>query len=656
MVRFNGKNFGPQVTRFDDRAKVWMSYYPLDGQGLESPDEELILHFYLRNVWGSGPISADEVFQDFRRRVGSGSYSFAAPDEVTKKLNYFITVITGERDHGLLSLIKISSTEDCAFAVIYSRKFSGPATRLRDDMTDWLRHDLKSDGGVSKEIGQIGFDASWINVLETMGRHDNPGFAPSPPDKAEANTLVPQSREATPEEQAQPTRTPKRIRVGGQMEQAKWIFHPNPEYPPLAKMARIQGTVRLEAILGKDGTVQDLKVLGGHPLLVKAALDAVAQWRYQPTLFNGEPVEVVTEIEVNFSLSEGPGRGQPGAEGSAPQVTKGPAQEQPTRDTAAAEQGKPGQAIEPGAANEAGSPQEMVRHGDDYHLGRNGVKRDDAEAARWYRKAAEQGYAEGQINLGLMYQSGEGVKQDYAEAVSWYPKAAEQGVALAESDLGVMYSKGLGVKRDDAEAVSWYRKAAEQGLAVARVNLGAKYEHGGGVKQDYTEAASWYRKAAEQGSALGQEYLGNMYLKGQGVDQDYVEAVSWYRKAAEQGYAEGQYNLGNMYFKGEGVKQDYAEAVSWYRRAAEQGVAVAQVDLGAMYSNGLGVKQDYAEAVSWCRKAADQGDAIAQYNLGIMYENGRGVKEDLEQARQWFRKAAEQGHDEAKKALDRIGK
>jgi periplasmic protein TonB len=98
--------------------------------------------------------------------------------------------------------------------------------------------------------------------------------------------------------------TPKRIRVGGQVEQAKWIFHPNPEYPPLAKMARIQGSVRLEAVISKDGTIQDLKVLSGHPLLVKAALDAVARWRYQPTLLNGEPVEVVTEIDVNFTLSE----------------------------------------------------------------------------------------------------------------------------------------------------------------------------------------------------------------------------------------------------------------------------------------------------------------------------------------------------------------
>jgi protein TonB len=98
--------------------------------------------------------------------------------------------------------------------------------------------------------------------------------------------------------------TPKRIRVGGQVEAAKAIYRPSPEYPPLAKMARIQGVVRLEAVISKDGTIQDLKVLSGHPLLVKSAMEAVQKWRYQPTLLNGEPVEVVTEIDVNFTLQE----------------------------------------------------------------------------------------------------------------------------------------------------------------------------------------------------------------------------------------------------------------------------------------------------------------------------------------------------------------
>jgi protein TonB len=107
----------------------------------------------------------------------------------------------------------------------------------------------------------------------------------------------PPTREATKSKQI-------RVRLGGQVEAAKLIFQVKPEYPPLAKMARIQGTVRLEAVISADGTIQNLRILGGHPLLVKAAMEAVARWRYQPTLLNGEPVEVLTEIDVNFTLAE----------------------------------------------------------------------------------------------------------------------------------------------------------------------------------------------------------------------------------------------------------------------------------------------------------------------------------------------------------------
>jgi len=97
---------------------------------------------------------------------------------------------------------------------------------------------------------------------------------------------------------------PRLYRVGGDVIAAHALYQPRPVYPPLAIMAHVQGMVMLQAILGKDGTVQDLKVLSGHPLLVRAALDAVKTWRYQPTLLNSEPVDVLTEIDVNFNLGE----------------------------------------------------------------------------------------------------------------------------------------------------------------------------------------------------------------------------------------------------------------------------------------------------------------------------------------------------------------
>jgi len=101
-----------------------------------------------------------------------------------------------------------------------------------------------------------------------------------------------------------PKVAPSRIRQGGNVQAAKLINRVHPGYPPLARQTRISGTVRLHAIIGKDGTVRELTLESGHPLLVQAALDAVRQWRYQPTLLNGEPVEVDTTIDVIFSLNQ----------------------------------------------------------------------------------------------------------------------------------------------------------------------------------------------------------------------------------------------------------------------------------------------------------------------------------------------------------------
>lgn len=94
------------------------------------------------------------------------------------------------------------------------------------------------------------------------------------------------------------------VRVGGDVIAARALYQPPPVYPPLARMAHIQGVVVLQAIIGTNGAVQDLKALSGPPLLVPAAIDAVKTWRYQPTLLNTEPVEVLTEIDVNFRLGE----------------------------------------------------------------------------------------------------------------------------------------------------------------------------------------------------------------------------------------------------------------------------------------------------------------------------------------------------------------
>ncbi|PYT16099.1 MAG: energy transducer TonB [Acidobacteria bacterium] len=91
--------------------------------------------------------------------------------------------------------------------------------------------------------------------------------------------------------------------VGGDVQAAKLIRRVIPPYPPLARQARVSGTVRLIGVIAKDGTIRQLQVVSGHPLLVGAAVDAVRQWVYRPTLLNGEPVEVIAPIDVIFTFS-----------------------------------------------------------------------------------------------------------------------------------------------------------------------------------------------------------------------------------------------------------------------------------------------------------------------------------------------------------------
>lgn len=99
-----------------------------------------------------------------------------------------------------------------------------------------------------------------------------------------------------------PPATPQRIRVGGQVEAASLINKVEPQYPPIAKTAHVAGTIVLHAIIGKDGAIRELQFVSGPPLLMKSAMDAVKEWRYKPTMLNGEAVEVDTTIDVVFSL------------------------------------------------------------------------------------------------------------------------------------------------------------------------------------------------------------------------------------------------------------------------------------------------------------------------------------------------------------------
>jgi protein TonB len=120
---------------------------------------------------------------------------------------------------------------------------------------------------------------------------------PQPPPAPAPAPSVPAAALKPPVPPAQPTAVSKGVQM------AKLIHQVLPAYPQVARMAGLTGIVELEAIIGKDGRIKELRAVSGHPLLIPAALDAVRQWLYSPTLLSGDPVEVVTTIDVNFTLA-----------------------------------------------------------------------------------------------------------------------------------------------------------------------------------------------------------------------------------------------------------------------------------------------------------------------------------------------------------------
>jgi hypothetical protein len=172
MLRFEGKDFGPQTTQFTKDTGVWSSYFTLNGQGFENPDEELIFNFYLQNVWANEAISAEHVAQVVADSYAQSNnahviYKFTAPDTTTKNPDFFIfsDVIYPEQDYGYIYATKISSVQNSVFSITYSKRFTADAANLQNDIDDWLAQDLKLTNGYSKEIGNIGVDVSWPDFL-----------------------------------------------------------------------------------------------------------------------------------------------------------------------------------------------------------------------------------------------------------------------------------------------------------------------------------------------------------------------------------------------------------------------------------------------------------------------------------------------------------
>jgi len=292
----------------------------------------------------------------------------------------------------------------------------------------------------------------------------------------------------------------------------------------------------------------------------------------------------------------------------------------------------------------------------DYDSGYKAYKKGDyGTALDELLPLAKHGDPKAQRVIAEMYADGLGVDEDYVAAAKWYQRAADQGYAPAMAGLGDLYFYGNGVDQNQATAIKWYRRGAERGDPEAEYDYGLIFHDGSaGQKQNFDAAMKWFLRAAAQGDGPALNMVGYMHDLGEGVDEDPHEAFGWYQRAADKGFEIAQYNIGVMYQNGRGVEKNPTQAARWYRKAADKGDADSQAALGYLYEQGLGLRTDLVQAIIWYKAAAKQGSSRALNNLGVLYHDGTGVPKNLVNAYVLYALAADKAESggDRKLALD----
>jgi periplasmic protein TonB len=178
---------------------------------------------------------------------------------------------------------------------------AAPVKIVKQIQTDIVNGALRTPTKIPKTVQMIKEDEAPPPVMASSGVVGGvPGGIPGGQMGGVIGGIISSTPVAVPK-----VATPQRVRVSQGVSAGLLVRKVNPNYPPLARQARIQGQVILRAVISKDGSIEGLTLVSGHPMLAPAAIDAVKQWKYKPYLLNGEPVEVDTEVLVNFTLSGG---------------------------------------------------------------------------------------------------------------------------------------------------------------------------------------------------------------------------------------------------------------------------------------------------------------------------------------------------------------
>lgn len=178
---------------------------------------------------------------------------------------------------------------------------AAPVKIVKQIQTDIINGELRTPTKIPKKVEMIKEDEAPPPVMASAGVVGGvPGGVPGGSMGGVIGSVLSSTPTVAPK-----IATPQRIRVSSGVVSGLLVRKVAPVYPPLARQARIQGTVLLQAEISKEGSIINLQLISGHPMLAPAAIEAVKQWKYRPYLLNGEPVEVETQVQVNFTLSGG---------------------------------------------------------------------------------------------------------------------------------------------------------------------------------------------------------------------------------------------------------------------------------------------------------------------------------------------------------------
>lgn len=249
----------------------------------------------------------------------------------------------------------------------------------------------------------------------------------------------------------------------------------------------------------------------------------------------------------------------------------------------------------------------------DFFAGLDALERHDGPAAlRELQPLALAGEADAENALGLVMERGAGLPADPAEAAAWFRRAANHGLHAGMVNLGRMLAAGAGVPQNQPEVMGWFALAASRGSLQAMLLLGAAYRNGVGQPADPLAARGWFLKAAQGGSATGMFEAGRLLLDDANP-ADRAQGRDWVQKAADGGHVKsiGLLGMGKLTGVG-GFAADPPAGAALLRAAAEQGDADAAAALGAAYHGGLGVPASKPDAYAWTERAARLGNLQGQ--------------------------------------------